>query len=352
MPKRQDQGGWPDTGFSYRLKELRQAAGLTQAELAERAACNKFTVAKFEAGKQVPAWPLVLALAEALGVDCTALMSDGDRLSTLLLRWEELSEQGKPISPEELCRDSPELLPALRERIKKLSTQAPESVRPQGSAAERSPVPPQVSGPTGETARLLDPMRATTVVWWSEPAGSRLITHACERLRHLAIQMLKGFPNLGRQVQADDVLNSALLRLRRALAGVSPESSRHFWDLAALQIRRELLDLARHCRGPEGHGAKSHTDEAGKAADGAGGPLTSQPDRTGVPHSLEEWVRFHEAAGDLPGDEREVFNLIWYGGLTQEDVAALLGTSLRTAKRRWQSARLLLARGLSGDPPR
>src|SRR5215469_12863001 len=43
-----------------------------------------------------------------------------DRLEGLLLRWEELAEQGRPASPEELCRDCPELLDELRRRVRAL----------------------------------------------------------------------------------------------------------------------------------------------------------------------------------------------------------------------------------------
>ncbi len=55
------------TGFGNRLRQLREATGLTQAELAERAGLNKFGVAKLEQGLREPAWPTVLALSEALG---------------------------------------------------------------------------------------------------------------------------------------------------------------------------------------------------------------------------------------------------------------------------------------------
>ena len=37
-----------------------------------------------------------------------------DRLDALLLRWEDLAEQGVLASPEELCRDCPDLLDELR----------------------------------------------------------------------------------------------------------------------------------------------------------------------------------------------------------------------------------------------
>jgi transcriptional regulator with XRE-family HTH domain len=69
-------GGWPPTGFGERLRAIRNAAGLSQKALAERARCNLFTVAKLERGAQEPAWPLVLALAEALGVNCLAFLQE------------------------------------------------------------------------------------------------------------------------------------------------------------------------------------------------------------------------------------------------------------------------------------
>ncbi len=62
------QGGWPASGFGQKLREVRQAQGLSQEALAERAGCHTMTVAKLEQGVQEPAWPLVLALARALGV--------------------------------------------------------------------------------------------------------------------------------------------------------------------------------------------------------------------------------------------------------------------------------------------
>jgi serine/threonine-protein kinase len=43
-----------------------------------------------------------------------------DPLGDLLLRWEELHEQGQSVTPEELCGDCPELLDELRRRIQAL----------------------------------------------------------------------------------------------------------------------------------------------------------------------------------------------------------------------------------------
>ncbi len=192
---------------------------------------------------------------------------------------------------------------------------------------------------TGETTNLLHRLRAG-----DERARGALIEHASAQLRRLASRMLQGFPGVGRWEQTDDVLQNALIRLHRALAGAAPESSRHFYNLAALQIRRELLDLADHHLGPHGHAPRHHSDGAGRALD-------AQPDAAAGPSSLEEWRLFHERIEALPEQERELFGLLWYEGLTQESAAEVLDVSLRTVKRRWQSARLHLTRALSGGHP-
>jgi Protein kinase domain len=53
------------------------------------------------------------------------LMTDDTRLANLLLEWETALERGEPVSPEELCRDWPEGLDELRQRVRRLRTLAP-----------------------------------------------------------------------------------------------------------------------------------------------------------------------------------------------------------------------------------
>jgi RNA polymerase sigma-70 factor (ECF subfamily) len=163
--------------------------------------------------------------------------------------------------------------------------------------------------------------------------------------------MLKAFPAVRRREAEDDVLQNAVIRLYRALEQTKPESVRHFHRLAALQIRRELIDLAKQHLGPQGHGAEHHTDGGGMAADDPRGSLDAQPGEVASPESVEAWTRFHQAVEVLPEDEREVINLLWYEGLPQEQAAAVLGVSLRTMKRRWQAARMRLAEALGDHPP-
>ena len=58
--------------FAGRLRELREGAGLTQAELAGKAGLTREGVAQLETGRRKPAWETVLALCEALACSCEA----------------------------------------------------------------------------------------------------------------------------------------------------------------------------------------------------------------------------------------------------------------------------------------
>jgi RNA polymerase sigma-70 factor (ECF subfamily) len=195
--------------------------------------------------------------------------------------------------------------------------------------------------PAGHTTRLhgwLAEMRKGDVT-----ARNEVIAHACDRLRTLTRRMLRGFRRVRRWAETDDVLQNSLLRLHRALAEVQPETPRQFYALAAQQIRRELLDLARQQYGPEGIGTNHDTDP-GIAAE-------KEVSLADEPHDLEGWTRFHEQVEKLTDEQREVFDLLWYEGLTQPEAATVLSVSLKTVKRRWQDARLFLFEAMRGESP-
>jgi RNA polymerase sigma-70 factor (ECF subfamily) len=196
--------------------------------------------------------------------------------------------------------------------------------------------------PSGQTAGWLDLMRAG-----DDTARQRLIEHCCERLRGLSRKMLRRYPKVQRWEQTDDIFVEAVTRLHRALETVRPESPRHFYNLAATQIRRVLIDLSRRYYGPEGIG-RCHDTAAGRAEDGA--PRYEQADASGEPADLMEWTEFHQQIEALPDEEREVFNLVWYQQLTHEQAAAVLGVTARTVRRRWQDARYRLCKARLGEP--
>jgi transcriptional regulator with XRE-family HTH domain len=65
--------------FARRLKELREGAGLTQAQLAERCQLHLSAVFKLEQGRRAPSWDTVQALCKGLGVPCTAFEAERER---------------------------------------------------------------------------------------------------------------------------------------------------------------------------------------------------------------------------------------------------------------------------------
>ena len=190
---------------------------------------------------------------------------------------------------------------------------------------------------TFDTARMngyLDRLRAG-----DRAAANDLLVRVGDRLERLAEQMLQRFPNVKRWVDTGDVLNSAVMRLLRSLHAMAPANTREFMGLAALHIRRELLDLARHFRGRAAR------------ADGGAAPVEELPSPESAGDDLDLWIDFHEAVERLPAAEREVVGLTFYHGWSQADIANLFGVDERTVRRRWRSACEKLADDLDGRLP-
>ncbi|MBA4189455.1 MAG: hypothetical protein C0467_15805 [Planctomycetaceae bacterium] len=177
-------------------------------------------------------------------------------------------------------------------------------------------------------------------------ALNELILLAGNRLQTLTQRMLRDYPGVRRWSQTDDVLQSALIRLCRALEQIKPESVRDFYALATTQIRRELIDLARHFAGPE-CGAAHHESVVGEKEH----DIRDKSNLTHEPSALADWGEFHVQVTSLPEEQREVFGLIFYQGMTQDEAADVLGVGLRTVQRRWQAALLSLHRLRSGERP-
>lgn len=64
------------SSFGRRLRVLREAAGLTQEELAARVNIPYQSIARYERGEVEPTWPRVITFAEALGVEVGAFHDD------------------------------------------------------------------------------------------------------------------------------------------------------------------------------------------------------------------------------------------------------------------------------------
>ncbi len=168
-----------------------------------------------------------------------------------------------------------------------------------------------------------------------ESAVAALLQHSCDRLTHLTRRMLGDFQRVRRWVDTGDVLQNALLRLLTALRDVKPRTPRDFLALATLQIRRELIDLARHFYGPEGIGANHDSRDVDSPGNGEPEDRLAGNDALG---SLAQWSELHQQIETLPEEEREVVGLLFYQGLSQAEAAEILNVSLRTVQRRWHNA--------------
>jgi hypothetical protein len=186
---------------------------------------------------------------------------------------------------------------------------------------------------TAELQLALDRLLAGEAV-----AGHDLVSLAYERLRLLAHTLLAGYDSVARWEETDDVLQNSALRLCRALESVRPASAAEFFGLAALQIRRELVDLARHHNGPEG----SHSSSNSSSRDSSFIVLF---------HSISN----HALDRDKPGTGRAArrgpsislsINARW------RQACSHVATNRRTIPARWFGAVVLLKQGrrLLGPP--
>lgn len=174
-------------------------------------------------------------------------------------------------------------------------------------------------------------------------AREELIRRACDRLDRLARRMLNANPRVRRWEETGDLRQTAMVKLYRALESVHPPTVADFFRLAATHLRQTLIDLARRHYGPEGDAA--HHASVG----GLDGHLPDPAAPSTDPAAEAAWGEFHEAAGRLGEQERAVFDLLWYHGLSQPEAADLLGLPLRTLQRLWRTARLTLGPLLPSD---
>src|SRR5438270_5092413 len=127
-------------------------------------------------------------------------------------------------------------------------------------------------------------------------AADDLLRATGTRLEKLARRMTRSFPNVRGQADTGDVLQNSLIRLLRTLRKLRPATTRDFFNLAAVHIRRELLDLARRC--------KTRAWVPLDVPDESGRPTPHVEPTIATSEDFELWVRFHEAVDELPIEER------------------------------------------------
>ena len=148
--------------------------------------------------------------------------------------------------------------------------------------------------------------------------------------RHLALR--RGNESL----ESAAVANEAYLKLVRA-GGIRCENRVHFLALCSQIIRRILVDRARR-RGFAKRGGSAlrvPLDEVLLAAESRGIEVLALD-------------RALETLAGIDGRKSRVVELRYFGGLSIEETAEVLGVSIDTAKRDWRMARAWLMAELTG----
>lgn len=166
-------------------------------------------------------------------------------------------------------------------------------------------------------------------------AEADLVAAVYPELRRLARRYLSA-ERQAHTLQTTEVIHEAWLRLFGSDA-VSVQDRNHLLALMATQMRRALVDYARHRNAAKGPGA---------------GIRVTLTDIDLPINSVDEDVlAIDEALGALELVDRrasKVIELRFFGGLREEEAAGALGISLSTLKRDWAFARAWLYNHLSG----
>jgi RNA polymerase sigma factor (TIGR02999 family) len=167
-------------------------------------------------------------------------------------------------------------------------------------------------------------------------AMDRLMPLVYEELRRRAHQQLARGGSRG-TLSTTALVHEAYLKLAHT-PNASWQDRGHFFAVAAKAMRSVVVDYARR------HLAQKR-----------GGPtrqVTLDDALLRVEEDASEIIALHQALdrlGELDARLSELVELRFFGGLSVEETAAMLGVSERTAKRDWSKARTLLFNILQGS---
>lgn len=181
-----------------------------------------------------------------------------------------------------------------------------------------------MSDSPGEVTVLLGRLKAGDAA-----AHAQLMNVVYDELRRLAAKLMRD-ESPGHSLQATALVNEAYMRLVN-VNEVDWQGRAHFFAIAAQIMRRVLVDHARHKKAQKRGGGQSalNLDEAIVFA---------------TQHS-PQLLALDEALGRLEQiDPRKsrIVEMRFFGGLTEEEVAGVLGIAPRTVKREWSFARAWL----------
>jgi RNA polymerase sigma factor (TIGR02999 family) len=185
--------------------------------------------------------------------------------------------------------------------------------------------------PSGDVTAMLDALSGgnRTVV-------DAILPHVYDELRGLARRALRGERN-GHTLNTTALVHEAYERLVRQ-ERMTWQNRAHFLGIAALSMRRILLNYARdRLAEKRGGDAPVATFEDGMA------PRSIQPAEL-----IDLDAALHRLRG-LNDRQARIVTYRFFGGLTQREIAEILGVSEPTVRRDWRLARAWLSRELNGD---
>jgi RNA polymerase sigma factor (TIGR02999 family) len=189
-------------------------------------------------------------------------------------------------------------------------------------------VPEKVTAAASQISTLVDEARQGVA-----GATDQLVPLLYSELRRLARGLMRR-ERPGATLQTTELLHEAYLRL---LGGEAEWQSRaHFMGAAAQAMRRILVERARRRLRLKRGGERERVS----LSDGAVQLAARPTELLGLDSALEE-LQKHDAV------MARVVELRYFGGLTAEEAAEVLGTSVRSVHRLWAGARAWLHRALS-----
>jgi RNA polymerase sigma factor (TIGR02999 family) len=169
-------------------------------------------------------------------------------------------------------------------------------------------------------------------------ARDQLIETLYDELRRLAHHHLRR-ERPGHTLQTTALLHDAYLQLVDQRQ-VEWQNRAHFFGIAAHLMRRILVEHARKATALKrgGDAVRVPLDD----------DISNAPDHDITVVALDDALT---ALGALDPQQSRVVELRFFGGLTVEDTAEVLGVSPRTIKREWRLAKAWLQRELQGRRP-
>jgi RNA polymerase sigma-70 factor (ECF subfamily) len=186
-------------------------------------------------------------------------------------------------------------------------------------------------------------------------ARQRLLELTRGRLMRHARRFLHGrYARLEPFAQTDDIVQQLYVKILRNqdrfwvnADGEPVRTLAEYFGHTSAWMRDVLCDLLRQAYGRDDNRPAVLPLDGNLGGDG---PRHEPSNTTFDGERVRRWTEFHEAMARLPDDLRAVFDLLWYQGLSQAEVAELLGIAVPTVKLRWMKARLQVQQALHGEP--